>query len=191
MNRQIVLFFFFTLCVVFASTADSQEKVTSALIKPDTSVAAGSQADTIVLTSGTVVPVTLKSPKSGTLAMVLSAVLPGAGQVYAHRYYTIPVIWGLGAFFGSQWVKANDVYRKYSTQFAQSVQLDTVRHTGDDQARQIRDEWHDFRDQFAIYMLLTYVLNIVDAYVGATLYSFDVSDNLGGSAEIRFRIPFH
>ncbi len=191
MNRQIILFISLALSVVLSNTADSQEKVTSALIKPDTSVAAGSQADTMVLKSGTIAPAVLKSQKSGTLAMVLSAVLPGAGQVYAHRYYTIPVIWGLGAFFGSQWIKANDVYRKYSTLFVQSVQLDTVSHTGNNQLRIIRDDWHDFRDQFAIYMVLTYVLNIVDAYVGATLYSFDVSDNLGGSAEIRFRIPFH
>ncbi len=191
MNRHNILFFSLAFVVVLASTADSQEKVTSALIKPDTSVVAGSQADSSVLKSGTIAPAVLKSPKSGTLAMVLSAVLPGAGQVYAHRYYTIPVIWGLGAFFGSQWLKANDQYRKASTLFVQSVRLDTVSHTGNNQLRIIRDDWHDFRDQFAIYMVLTYVLNIVDAYVGATLYSFDVSDNLGGSAEIRFRIPFH
>lgn len=190
--RWLTAFFsFVAACVVLANGADAQVKVTSALIKPDTSALSDGQADTLVFKTGTVIPAIQRNAKSGTLAMMLSAVLPGAGQVYAHRYYTIPIIWGFGAFFGSQWVRANDVYRKYSRLFAESVQLDTVNHTGSNQLLSVRDDWHDYRDEFAIYIILTYVLNIVDAYVGATLYSFDVSDNLGGSAEIRFRIPLH
>jgi hypothetical protein len=190
MRRQTAFTFCIAVCVLLTSDAASQEKVVSALIKPDTSGAAVTRVDTLALMGGTALSVIPQHSKSGTTAMLLSAVLPGAGQVYAHRYYTIPVIWGFGVFFGSQWVKANNVYRKYSSLFAESVQLDTLGHTGNDFWRQTRDQWHDYRDQFAIYMALTYILNIVDAYVGATLYSFDVSDNLGGSAAIRFRIPF-
>jgi len=121
--------------------------------------------------------------------MLLSAVLPGAGQVYAHRYYTIPVIWGFGAYFASQWVKADNRYRDFRDRFDLSVQLDTLKHAGSDQLLYIRNFYHDQRDQFAIYVFLTYLLNIVDAYVGATLYGFDVSDDLDGSTQIRFRIP--
>ncbi len=127
--------------------------------------------------------------KSGRLAMILSAVLPGAGQVYAERYYTIPVIWGLGAYFASQWVKADNHYQDFARQFSASVLADSVTKQGNSQLKDIRDFYHDQRDEFAIYIGLTYLLNIVDAYVGATLYGFDVSDNLGGSSQIRFRIP--
>jgi hypothetical protein len=191
MSRRIALFSSIVACVLLMSVADSQSKIISALVKPDTSAAAVTHTDTLVLKGGAVFPAIPKNAKSGTLAMVLSAVLPGAGQVYAHRYYTIPIIWGFGAFFGSQWVKANDVYRKYSRLFVESVQLDTLSHTGNSYYLDLRDEWHDYRDEFAIYIALTYILNIVDAYVGATLCSFDVSDNLGGSAALQFRIPFH
>ncbi len=191
MRRRAELFLSIAACVFLTSTADSQAKVTSALIRPDTAGSAYSQSDTLVLKSETVVPAIQRSAKSGTLAMALSAVLPGAGQIYAHRYYTIPIFWGFGAFFASQWVKANDGYRMYSRLFAESVHLDTLNHAGSSYWLKNRDIWHDYRDEFAIYIILTYVLNIVDAYVGATLYSFDVSDNLGGNAEIRFRIPLY
>lgn len=160
-------------------------------MKQDTSTIIQSQNDSLNLKAAVIAPVRDEHAKSGTLAMLLSAVLPGAGQVYAHRYYTIPVIWGFGIFFRSQWVKADDIYRKYQTLFTQSIQLDTVFHKGFDGYRANRDIWHDYRDEFTIYIALTYILNIVDAYVSATLYSFDVSDNLGGSATIRFRIPLH
>lgn len=176
--------------VLFTSIVDSQTKVTSALIKQDTSIIVQSQNDSLNLKAAAIVPVRDEHAKSGTLAMLLSAVLPGAGQVYAHRYYTIPVFWGFGIFFRSRWLKADDVYRKYQALFTQSIQLDT-NHIGNFNYQNSRDIWHDYRDEFTIYLALTYILNIVDAYVSATLYSFDVSDNLGGSASIRFRIPLH
>jgi len=40
------------------------------------------------------------------------------------------------------------------------------------------------------YLLSHTYSNIIDAYVGATLYDFNVSDELGGNAKIDFRFPF-
>ena len=133
-------------------------------------------------------PSPFRQEKSGSTAMLLSAILPGAGQVYAERYYTIPLIWGFGGYFVSQWVKADQRYHDYQKQFRQSVLEDTTYHSGNSYFLSARDFYHDQRDQFAIYIALTYILNIVDAYVGASLYGFEVSDNLG-NASIRFRIP--
>jgi hypothetical protein len=129
------------------------------------------------------------SGKSPTLAMLLSTVLPGAGQVYVQRYYTIPIIWGFGYYFGKAWNDQNNRYHQWSDSVSASVRADTL-GKGSDLFRSIRDFYRDDRDRFAFYLAIVYILNIVDAYVGASLYSFDVSDNLGGSAAIRFRIPF-
>jgi hypothetical protein len=126
--------------------------------------------------------------KSPGLAMLLSAIVPGAGQVYVHRYITIPIIWGFGYYFASAWITQNKRYEQYRDLFAESVRQDSTGH-GNDQYQSIRDFYRDDRDKFAFYMAITYVLNIIDAYVGASLYSFDVSDNLGGSAALRIRIP--
>ncbi len=128
--------------------------------------------------------------KSGTKAMLLSALLPGAGQIYAHRYYTIPLFWGLGTYFALTWNQQNNLYHDNANLFSESVRLDTAKHQGSSTYLTQRDFYHDQRDEFAIYLALTYILNIVDAYVGATLYSFDVSNELGQTTStVHFKIP--
>ena len=60
---------------------------------------------------------------------------------------------------------------------------------GDAQLLYERDFYHDERDRFAFYLAITYLLNIVDAYVGASLYNFDVGDNLGGGTSVKISVP--
>ncbi|MCX7985012.1 MAG: DUF5683 domain-containing protein [Bacteroidetes bacterium] len=121
-----------------------------------------------------------REKKSGTLALLLSTVFPGAGQVYAERYYTIPIIWGCGVFFYSQFKVAHEYYKDFKQRYDQSVRLDTLNRKGILYYKETRDYYHDKRDEFALYIALTYLLNIVDAYVGATLYDFDISPQLNG-----------
>jgi len=179
------LFFFFISSV----NAAAQTKVTSVLIKPDTTEDQYLSNDSLGVRRGRIKFISDVQAKSGSLAMLLSAVLPGAGQVYAHRYYTIPIFWGFGAYFASVAVKANNQYEDYRGKFSESVRLDTTAHAGNQNLLSARDFYHDQRDEFILYLGLTYILNIIDAYVGATLYDFDVSDELGGSAKIQFRVP--
>jgi hypothetical protein len=164
------------------------------LIKSDTIEAQYSPNDTLGVRGGKIKLIADVPSKSGSLAMLFSALLPGAGQVYAHRYYTIPIFWGFGVYFSSVAIKANKQYMDNRGKFSESVRLDTAAQSGNLNQIQAnllsaRDFYHDQRDEFILYLALTYFLNIVDAYVGATLYDFDVSDNLGGSAKIQFRIP--
>ena len=186
------IFFFFVSYI----NAAAQSKVTSALIKPDTTEAQYSPNDTLGVRGGKLKLISDMPSKSGSLAMLFSALLPGAGQVYAHRYYTIPIFWGFGVYFSSVAIKANKQYMDYRGKFSAAVKLDTIAQSGtlnqyEQQQHDDRDFYHDQRDEFILYLCLTYFLNIIDAYVGATLYDFDVSDNLGGSAKIQFRIPLH
>ena len=185
------VFFFFISCL----NATAQTKVTSALIKPDTTEDQYLSNDSLGVRRGKIKLISDVHAKSGSLAMLLSAVLPGAGQVYAHRYYTIPIFWGFGVYLSSIAIKSNSQYQSYRAQFSEAVRLDTtIALTGilsDAEARlqSSRDFWRDQRDEFILYLGLAYILNIVDAYVGATLYDFDVSDELGGSAKIQVRVP--
>ena len=137
-----------------------------------------------------VVAVSPRETKSTTLAMVLSAVVPGAGQVYTARYWKIPIIWGFGFYFASTWNKANNLYNDASDRYDLSLKQGAKAGQGDAQAKYERDFYHDERDRFAFYIALTYALNIIDAYVGASLYNFDVSDDLGGNAKLQLKIPF-
>jgi hypothetical protein len=181
------IFFFFVSYI----NASAQTKVTSALIKPDTTEAQYTSNDSLGVRGGKIKLISDVHAKSGSLAMLFSALLPGAGQVYAHRYYTIPLFWGFGAYFSSVAINANKQYIDYRGKFSESVRLDTTAHSGDQKLLSARDFYRDQRDEFILYIGLTYILNIIDAYVGATLYDFDVSDELGGSAKIQFKVPLH
>jgi hypothetical protein len=182
----IAAFFFF---FVTSMNAVAQTKVTSALIKPDTTETKYTPIDSLGIQAGSIKLASGAQAKSGSLAMLLSALLPGAGQVYAHRYYTIPVWWGFGIYFSSIAIKANNQYEDNREKFSESVRLDTSKHVGNSDLLSRRDFYRDQRDEYILYLGLTYFLNIIDAYVGATLYDFDVSDDLGGNAKIQFRIP--
>jgi len=131
------------------------------------------------------------STRSPALATILSAVAPGAGQVYAERYWTIPLIWGFGYWFVRNYIQQDRKYDEWSAAYTRSLQQGVFAGTGDPYIKGIRDFYHNERDRFAFYLVITYVLNVVDAYVGASLYAFDVSEDLGGGENVRaeFRIP--
>ena len=54
-----------------------------------------------------------------------------------------------------------------------------------------RNFYHNQRDTFAWYLAIEYVVNLLDAYVDASLYNFEVSPNLQPTTEMRasLRIP--
>lgn len=141
----------------------------------------------VALEGATVQPAFGPEEKSTSLAMLLSAIVPGAGQVYTERYLSIPIIWGFGVYFGKTMVDQNKRYQDYASRYAASILADTLTGQGNADLKRIRDFYRDQRDEFAVYLGLTYILNIVDAYVGAALYGFDVSPDLSGGARIRFR----
>jgi hypothetical protein len=176
------------ICALSINDSAAQAKITSALIKPDTTETLSTPNDTLQYQFSTMRVSDEKYAKSGNLAMLFSAILPGSGQMYAHRYYTIPLIWGFGYYFASIAIKANNQYMDYRGQYSESVRLDT-NHVGDPNILRVREFYHNQRDEFIFYLALTYFLNIIDAYVGATLYDFDVSNELGGNAKLRFQIP--
>ncbi|MCS7229613.1 MAG: DUF5683 domain-containing protein [Candidatus Kryptonium sp.] len=112
--------------------------------------------------------------KSPTKAMLMSAVVPGLGQFYNESYWKIPIIYGLAGYFIYE-IRQNDKnYRYYRDLFVQSIKTTG----GDYRYKRLRDFYRDQRDLFGIYLFVLYIANIVDAYVDAHLYNFDVGENL-------------
>lgn len=130
-------------------------------------------------------------------AVVLAAVLPGAGQVYNHKYWKLPLVYGaLGGtiygevFYFTRYIEFRDGYRarqrrqrgitdetsidrgeRSGTQYAQTT-------TGDAAQQNAFNFYRRNRDVFFAYIGLAYGAQIVDALVDAHLHDFDVSDNL-------------
>jgi len=131
-------------------------------------------------TSAVVETETFQMQKSPWGAVGRSAIIPGWGQFYNEDYWHIPVIWGFLGWFGYQWVLNNDNYKTYR---------DSFKETENPIDKQKRDFYRDQRDNFAIYFVLTYLLNLVDAYVGAHLFDFSVEEDYVSHAP-RLRISY-
>lgn len=143
--------------------ADSTQQT----VAPHDTVRVRIEGDTLGVPSGT---------RSPTTAMLLSGVLPGAGQVYNGSYWKTPIILGLGVYFISEWLDNNRRADDYRQKFDLSLQ--TLPPYGNTRLRDLREFYKDQRDSFTWYFFILYVLNIVDAYVDASLYGFDVSPTL-------------
>lgn len=119
------------------------------------------------------------------VAVALSAVLPGAGQFYNESYWKIPILVGFGYYFASRWIDHNDSTKHYRNLYAQSI---TPQNTsGNSRFRDLREFYKDQRDTFSWYIFIYYIVNLVDAYVDASLYDFNVGDDLS----IHVRPEFH
>lgn len=125
--------------------------------------------------------------KSPLKAVLLSAVFPGVGQIYTQSYWKVPVIWGVFGWLVYEWVQNNNLYRDYQNLYNQSS------NNSDAQIIYLGQKkiYQDQRDLFSIYMGLTYLLNIVDAYVDAQLFDFSVSKNsVTNSTFLNLRVNF-
>lgn len=146
-------------------------------------------ADSVVTQDSVSSPMFLPAKRSPSLAMLYSAILPGAGQLYTGRYWKIPIIWGFGIYYGNLWAKYNKLYLQGMIDYRQSYETGAFAGTGDPRLKDIRDFYHDQRDTFIFYFTITYILNIVDAYVGATLFDFDVGEGLDGTPQLKLSVP--
>jgi hypothetical protein len=106
--------------------------------------------------------------KSPWTAMLLSAALPGLGQIYNESYVKAPIIWGAAGLLVYGWFYNDDKYRESRDLYLQ---------TQNDLYRQHRIFYRDQRDLFTIYIALVYLLNLVDAYVDAHLFDFTVEED--------------
>ena len=133
--------------------------------------------------------------KSPTTAVLLSAVLPGAGQFYNESYWKIPLIGGLIGYFGYEYFRQNNLYKDYRDRYAESQTPQAP--SGDLSLKTLREFYRDQRDDFVWYFTIVYVLNLVDAYIDAHLFDFDVKDEKltrfgtgGRTYRLKFKLNF-
>ena len=129
-------------------------------------------------------------------ALWLSALCPGLGQIYNRRYWKLPIVVGsfVGLSYGASW--NNRMYKDYSKGYRDVMDDDpdtrsymdffppTVRESDLDMAwlqkvmKSKRDYYRRYREICVIAMVGVYLINIVDAYVDASLAHFDISPDL-------------
>lgn len=117
-------------------------------------------------------------------ATVLSAVIPGAGQIYNKKYWKAGLVYG--GFVGIAYMyKTNtDSFRNYQQAYAKRLDGDST--TVDDQypllgdasVKSFRDYHRRLRDISILSFFGLYALQIIDANVDAHLYEFKVNEDL-------------
>lgn len=124
-----------------------------------------------------------KDPLTPSRAAFYSAVLPGLGQIHTRRYWIVPFIYaGLGTSAYSYYYQSNEM-NKYRTAYKQRIRGDFTDEFTDRiplNSQLIKGmEFHErYRDLSVLWFVGIYLLNILDANVGAHLLQFNVDDNL-------------
>ncbi len=129
------------------------------------------QQDTVAASDSNTSTVKFEMQKSPWGAVARSAIIPGLGQIYNESYWKAPIIWGITGWLVYVWVDNNNKYIDYKNLYIQYGDKALYDY------KRTRDFYRDQRDQFAIYIALTYLLNLVDAYVDAHLFDFSVEEN--------------
>jgi hypothetical protein len=116
-------------------------------------------------------------------ASIMSAVLPGLGQIYNRKAWKVPIIYaGLGGF-GYLFYINNTNYNNYRQALIYSFSNKGVatidnRNFTTEQLQLQKLAYKKNRDFAAIAFGIMYLINVIDANVDAHLKTFDVSDDL-------------
>ncbi len=106
---------------------------------------------------------------SPSRAIMYALALPGLGQGYNQKYFKIPIV--LAALGGAGYAISFNTkkYQYYSKELASNPGEYTEDYL---------KYWRRNMELSYIAMIAVYALQVVDAYVDAQLYSWDVNDNL-------------
>lgn len=136
------------------------------------------------------------TPKGGKA--LLWALLPGGGQIYNRKYWKLPIVWGALATCGYFIAFNGRMYREYHTAYRDIMSEDPSSNTAwlafapqgakaEDYAQYStlksmlqrgNDYYRRYRDLSIVLAIGMYGLSMLDAYVDAELFTFDISPDL-------------
>ena len=189
-KKQILISFFFLLgCqAVLAQNADTIPKAVATPI-----------VDTIKR-SEKIVPKKTDAPVKDSARLALekmprtaalrSAMLPGLGQIINRRWWKVPLVYG--GFVGIGLVY--EFNHRYYKIFLKEAQIREFNNTAPDNLKKsgnplyarippsgiitIKDGYRRNRDLSILGGVAFYAINIIDAYIDAKFFRFDISDDL-------------
>lgn len=136
-------------------------------------------------------------------AVIYSAIFPGLGQIYNRKYWKLPIIYGgiIGLSYAITWNGSK--YNDYSSAYKDIMTggdawrdifpnrniLESQREEYKSRIKRQRDYFRQNRDLAIIVAVGVYALCMIDAYVDAQLYDFDISPDLSMKVEPVFMGP--
>ena len=127
-----------------------------------------------------------QSPHSANRALLLS-LLPGAGQVYNHQAWKVPIIYGafatVGYFIHYNYTRMD----MFKTEYLYRVNNDGATQLEGYESyptNNIYNLYNSYNRNFQLMVIIAagvYALNLIDAYVFGHLFDFQIDDNLAMS----------
>ena len=118
-------------------------------------------------------------------AAAYSAILPGLGQAYNRKYWKIPIIYAGFGLLGYFVVTNNTEYKDFKEAYVYVANADTfeidnpyIDKYNQSQLKEAMDYYRRNRDLSIILGGLWYTLNILEAYVDAHFFDYDISEDL-------------
>ena len=124
-------------------------------------------------------------------AVLYSAIFPGLGQIYNRKYWKLPIIYGgaVGCVYAITW--NHKVYTGYKNAYRDAmdnddstnswknyINSDTPSEYHINTFKRRRDNFRRYRDLSCIIAVGLYAVCMIDAYVDAQLFEFDISEEL-------------
>ncbi len=138
-----------------------------------------------------------------TRAVLYTLIFPGMGQIYNRKYWKLPIVYGgfIGITYAITW--NGNIYHDYSNGYrdlvtgegdswksllsartVQEIESDpSLKETYRATFKRKKDYYRRNRDLAVFAMVGLYALCMIDAYVDAQLYDFDVSPDLSMRVE--------
>jgi len=161
----------------------AQDKEVLTSVSPDSTV-----TQVIDTSTGEVKKTRVYSPRT---AAIRSAILPGLGQIYNKKYWKLPLVYGALGISGGVFAFNLKWYKRTRYAYKVLVNKDTPNYVNVHKELQLlvnrndqstlayaRDDYRRNVDYSALFFLVLWGLNVVDATVDAHLKGFDVSPDL-------------
>ena len=171
---RTISFLFFTLLFFCCADSFAQKDSTAKKIKPRFSPFA--RIDTAKK----------YNPK---IAIVRSAIIPGWGQATNKKYWKIPIVYGALGVTAAIFLHNVKQFKEARNAYTNAIDGDTSNdyqipepyysvRSAPQRIKTFRNQVRQNVDYSALFFILFWGLNVVDAAVDAHLKTFDVSDNL-------------
>jgi hypothetical protein len=125
----------------------------------------------------------------------LAVVLPGAGQIYNRKYWKLPIVYGgiMGCLYAYNWnnqmysdyrqafldiMDADPNSKSYETFFPSGYDFQSNEEYLKELFKKRKNRYRRWRDLSVFACVGVYLVSIVDAYVDAHLWSFDISEDI-------------
>lgn len=133
------------------------------------------------MTQETLAPSGFPTETTTQRAWLYSALLPACGQVYNQQYWKVPLIYLVFAGLGGGVFYYHREYTRYKTRL---LALPT-HHPIPFSVTNYIDDCRGGRDLFLIFSVLWHIINVLDAYVGASLRTFTLSNDISMKVQPR------